>query len=130
MTSPPLTDEQFEATTAFLLDIDFLDDEQHKGAVGAFIADARWHRASPMPALGEKWGMSDIDKLRAKKLGNVTVLDRRAVPSGACELCGKRNELRPYGPRGEWICFSCGMKDEKTTSRRFSQIVFGEKFDA
>ena len=53
MTHTPLTDEQFEATTAFLLDIDFLDDEQHKGAVGAFIADARSCRAELAKARAE-----------------------------------------------------------------------------
>ena len=50
---PPLTDEQFEATTAFLVDIDFLDDEQHKGAVGAFIADASSCRAELAQARAE-----------------------------------------------------------------------------
>ncbi len=43
-----------------------------------------------------------------------------------CELCGKRAELRPYGPRGERICFACGMKDEKTTQRQFMCVVFDE----
>ena len=40
-----------------------------------------------------------------------------------CELCGKEDELRPYGPNGEWICFSCGMKDEETTKARFYAIL-------
>lgn len=47
-----------------------------------------------------------------------------------CELCGKVEELRPYGANGEYICFDCGMKDEEMTKRRFSQHVFGEGFDA
>lgn len=29
-----------------------------------------------------------------------------------CELCGKVAETRPYGPKGEEVCFECGMKDE------------------
>jgi hypothetical protein len=29
-----------------------------------------------------------------------------------CELCGKVDELRPYGPKGERICFDCGQKDD------------------
>ncbi|KKL27727.1 hypothetical protein LCGC14_2382230, partial [marine sediment metagenome] len=29
-----------------------------------------------------------------------------------CEWCGKEAELRPYGPKGENVCFSCGMKDK------------------
>lgn len=43
-----------------------------------------------------------------------------------CELCGKFAELRPYGPRGERICFDCGMKDEQTVRRQFRRHVLGE----
>ncbi len=32
--------------------------------------------------------------------------------SRKCELCGKIAETRPYGPKGERVCFDCGMKDE------------------
>ena len=42
-----------------------------------------------------------------------------------CELCGNVEETRPYGPNGERICFSCGMRDEETTMRRLRQHVFG-----
>jgi len=28
-----------------------------------------------------------------------------------CELCGKVEETRPYGPQGERVCVDCGMKD-------------------
>jgi len=45
---------------------------------------------------------------------------------GRCEFCGKIDELRPYGPNGERICFDCGMKDEKTTRRKFGAHIFGE----
>jgi hypothetical protein len=40
-----------------------------------------------------------------------------------CELCGKIAELRPYGKNGEFICFPCGMEDEKTTADRFYKIT-------
>jgi hypothetical protein len=52
------------------------------------------------------------------------------TPPAKCELCGKVDELRPYGPNGENICFDCGMKDEETTKRRFAQHVLGEEFDS
>jgi hypothetical protein len=52
------------------------------------------------------------------------------TPPAACEICGKQDELRPYGPNGENICFQCGMKNLGTTKRRFKQVVFGEGFDA
>jgi len=47
-----------------------------------------------------------------------------------CELCGKVDELRPYGPNGERICFDCGMKHEETTDAAFDKIldqVFGRR---
>lgn len=41
---------------------------------------------------------------------------------GTCELCGKENEeLRPFGPNNESICFDCGMKDQKTTEKKFRE---------
>ena len=39
-----------------------------------------------------------------------------------CEQCGTTNkELRPYGPNGTWICFSCGMSPalKKQTEANF-----------
>jgi hypothetical protein len=41
----------------------------------------------------------------------------------ACDLCGNVEELRPYGPNGENICFDCGMLDEETTKRMFLQRI-------
>lgn len=52
------------------------------------------------------------------------------TPPGICEFCKKKQELRPYGPNGENVCFDCAMKDEETTKRRFRQHVLGEDFDA
>ena len=45
----------------------------------------------------------------------------------ACELCGKIDECRPYGPNGEQICFECGMKDEEATKKKMAQYIFGEE---
>lgn len=47
-------------------------------------------------------------------------------PDGRCELCGKIDELRPYGPHGERICYDCGMKDKKAVERGMNQYIFGE----
>ena len=46
-------------------------------------------------------------------------------PDGKCELCGKIAELRPYGPKGERVCFDCGMKDEAATKRQMDRYIFG-----
>lgn len=40
-------------------------------------------------------------------------------PPEACQLCGAVEELRPYGPKGEWVCFKCGMKDKVAAKRMF-----------
>jgi hypothetical protein len=26
-----------------------------------------------------------------------------------CHYCSKSKEVRPYGPKGEWICFECAF---------------------
>jgi hypothetical protein len=43
-----------------------------------------------------------------------------------CELCGKMDELRPYGPNGENICFDCGMKNKETTKKQFLGRLRGD----
>lgn len=44
-----------------------------------------------------------------------------------CELCGKIDECRPYGPNDENICFDCAMKDEDTTKHKMAAYIFGEQ---
>ncbi len=44
-----------------------------------------------------------------------------------CEVCGKIDECRPYGPNGEQVCFECAMKDEETTRKKMAEYIFGEK---
>lgn len=36
-----------------------------------------------------------------------------------CELCGVMEELRPYGPNKEYVCFDCGMLDEESAKKAF-----------
>ena len=49
-----------------------------------------------------------------------------ATSPALCDFCGAREELRPYGPNGENVCFGCGMKDEKAAQRGMRRLVFGE----
>lgn len=44
----------------------------------------------------------------SQRIGNLTII--APEPDGKCELCGKIEETRPYGPHGERICFNCGEK--------------------
>lgn len=50
----------------------------------------------------------------------------KGEPDGKCELCGKIDELRPYGPNNEMICFECGMKDEATTESKMEEHLFSK----
>ena len=60
-----------------------------------------------------------------KRKGNVVIMDRRDPHAfdGKCEMCGKQDELRPYGPNNENICFDCAMKDEPTARRKFLEMM-------
>lgn len=60
---------------------------------------------------------------KAVEIDGVRVVMIEPEADGTCELCGNVDELRPYGPRGERICFSCGMKDPATTSRQFGRVL-------
>lgn len=46
-----------------------------------------------------------------------------------CEMCGKIDECRPYGPNNEQICFDCAMTkvDEETVKKKMAEYIFGEK---
>lgn len=48
-------------------------------------------------------------------------------PEQMCEMCGKVDECRPYGPNDEQICFECAMLDEDTTRRKMEQYIFGSQ---
>ena len=52
---------------------------------------------------------------------NVLLIDE-GKPS-KCELCGKEEELRPYGPGGKRVCFDCAMKDEEEAKRQFLKVI-------
>lgn len=59
----------------------------------------------------------------SRRVGNVAVIC--IEPEDECELCHKTAELRPYGLKGERICYECGMKDEATTDRMLCKVLFG-----
>lgn len=48
-------------------------------------------------------------------------------PEATCELCGKVDELRPYGLNYERICFDCAMENEELTKTRMDEYIFGIK---
>lgn len=48
-----------------------------------------------------------------------------AEKKGQCNLCLQPAETRPYGPKGEEVCFPCGMKDKDAAKRGFNRLVEG-----
>ena len=67
---------------------------------------------------------------RLLKRGKNRVLVIEQTKAAKCDFCGKLDELRPYGPMGENICFDCAMKDKAGTQKRFGQMMLGEPSDA
>ena len=57
----------------------------------------------------------------SEKKRNIFVIE--AEERQQCDMCGKIDELRPYGPNGECLCFDCGMKDENTTRKIFKEAM-------
>lgn len=55
--------------------------------------------------------------------GNIVTIE--VEEDGKCELCGIIEELRPYGPNGEEICYDCGMKNEEVTKRQCARVLLG-----
>jgi hypothetical protein len=41
-----------------------------------------------------------------------------------CQFCHNFEELRPYGPNNEEICFECAMKDERTTNKKMMEYIY------
>jgi hypothetical protein len=71
------------------------------------------------------------DRRKAKlfeRHGGITFMDRVDPHAfdGTCQMCGSLDELRPYGPNNENICFDCAMKDEETTKRKFREMLDGQ----
>ena len=62
-----------------------------------------------------------------ERIGDKIVMDRSDPHAfdGNCAFCGALDELRPYGPNNESICFDCAMKDEETTARKFKEHLDG-----
>ena len=58
--------------------------------------------------------------------------------SKSCHICTRPDDLRPYGPKGEWVCFSCAMSTperRRATEQQFAAqmaaidgpVVIGEE---
>lgn len=56
------------------------------------------------------------------RLGNTIILCDE--PDGVCDLCGKKEEVRPYGPSFCNVCYECGMKDKEATDARMHFKLF------
>jgi hypothetical protein len=57
------------------------------------------------------------------RVGNIVILAEE--PERRCELCGKWDECRPAGPKGEQVCYDCGMKDPAAMKRYADKLFNG-----
>ena len=50
-------------------------------------------------------------------------------PPEVCEMCGKVDECRPYGPNDEQVCYDCAMNKvgEETVKKKMDAYIFGGK---
>lgn len=53
------------------------------------------------------------------KIGKVLIISSERPQQ--CDLCLKIAELRPYGPKGEKVCFECMMKNESAAKKQFQK---------
>ena len=60
----------------------------------------------------------------SERIGNIALIYGEKPQQ--CDLCGKIDELRPYGKNGEKICYDCGIKDKDTTERMMGIKLFGD----
>jgi hypothetical protein len=81
----------------------------------AFLDLVPVHRARPEAAFRVK---------KNKRPKHIHVVP---TPQDKCQMCGKIDELRPYGPGGQWICYDCGMKDKAETERQFKKQFLDKK---
>lgn len=66
--------------------------------------------------------------MRTKKKKPAFVILGSNATFATCELCGAKNEeLRPYGPKGEKICFDCGMKNKNETDKKITDFLNGKQ---
>lgn len=62
-------------------------------------------------------GEKSLSKLLRK---HVVIVAKEAEE---CAFCHNLTELRPYGPKGEKICFPCAMNDEDSAKAQFQKVL-------
>jgi len=58
------------------------------------------------------------------RIGEITIIC--VTKPDKCELCEKIDELRPYGPNGENVCFACANKDPANMKKKLHKFLFNE----
>jgi DNA-directed RNA polymerase subunit RPC12/RpoP len=93
---------------------------------GAMMTDENFARA--LAVVATRKTKDAVAVVIDPETGTRTVL--ATTPDAICEMCGKLDELRPYGPRKAdgkrmVICFPCAHKDEAELQRAFLDRIEG-----
>jgi len=83
-------------------------------SLGACLAWGEWVRLYRKYKHWRKYRVYVLKERKRLKSGELckTVGIVMRTAARKCDLCGKMAELRPYGPKGEDVCFSCLAWDE------------------
>jgi hypothetical protein len=57
------------------------------------------------------------------RVGNVVIIEEES--DRRCKLCGKVEECRPAGPKGEQVCYDCAIKDPAAMDRYWQRLFEG-----
>lgn len=60
-----------------------------------------------------------------RRIGDIVVLE--VGEPDTCELCGVlAKEVRPYGPNGEKVCYSCAIQNREAIDKAINKLLNGD----
>lgn len=58
--------------------------------------------------------------------GNIIIVGKKEYRIHFCEMCHSEDVVKPFGPHGENICFSCAMKNHVAVNRWYEFLNGGQ----
>lgn len=57
-----------------------------------------------------------------RRVDNLVIIEQELPQQ--CDQCGRIEEVRPYGPNGQVICWDCGQQDPTGTEQRMIRALY------